>query len=61
MEIKNKNGPFIRIHLPKENKNNVIGYGSAFAYLGFQDLLQRSYDDYMFEVIDEEISSHSYL
>jgi hypothetical protein len=38
----------------------VIGHGSAFAYLGFKDILERSYDGYLFEFIDQEISSHFY-
>lgn len=60
-EIKWLYGPIIRIHLPRQNNLNVIGYGSAFAYLGFKDILERSYDGYLFEIFDSEITSHYYL
>ena len=40
---------------------NVIGYGSAFAYLGFQNILERSYDGYLYEVLDGEFASHMYI
>ena len=54
------NGPFIRIYLPRDYNLNVIGHGSAFAYLGFKDILERSYDGYLFEFIDHEFSTHFY-
>lgn len=59
-EIRNPTGPFIRIHLPRDYNLNTIGHGSAFAYLGFKNILERSYDGYLFEFIDSEISSHFY-
>lgn len=45
--------PIIRVSLPKSNSFNLIGFGSAFAYLGFSNILERSYDGYMLEVIDK--------
>lgn len=46
--------------MPRDYNLNVIGYGSAFAYLGFKNLLERSYDGYVFEFIDYDFSSHYY-
>lgn len=60
-EIKSVRGPLIRIHLHRENNLNMIGHGSAFAYLGFTDILERSYDGYLFEIFGESITSHYYV
>ena len=38
-EIKNPMGPLVRINLPRDVDFNVIGHGSAFAYLGFKNIL----------------------
>ncbi len=42
--ISNPENIVIRINLAREKDFNVIGSGSAFAYLGFSNLLERSHD-----------------
>ena len=39
----------------------MIGFGSAFAYLGFKNILERSYDGFLYEFIDSEFTSHMYI
>lgn len=50
----------IRIYLPKEKDFNLIGHGSAFAYLGYNNLMERSYDRFIYEFWGKDFSSHLY-
>ena len=61
--IKNpfNDSPIVRVHLARNNNYNLIGYGSAFAYLGYTNILERSYDGYMLEVMDKDLSVHQYI
>ena len=52
--------PIVRISLARDYNLNLIGFGSAFAYLGFTNILERSYDGYLFEVVDKDISLCQY-
>ena len=51
----------IRINLGRDYNYNLIGYGSAFAYLGFSNILERSYDGYLIEAIDKQFAISEYL
>lgn len=44
VEILNEHNIIFRVVFPKSKDLNVIGSGSAFAYLGEKNLLERSYD-----------------
>jgi hypothetical protein len=46
--------------MPREKDLNVIGSGSAFAYLGFNNILERSYDGALYELYHTSFSWHSY-
>ena len=39
IEILNPNQVVVKIRLPRDRDFNVIGSGSAFAYLGFKNIL----------------------
>ena len=50
----------IRITPARSKDFNVIGSGSAFAYLGETNLLERSYDGFIYEFHHPSFSSHFY-
>lgn len=58
--IKNPGNFVVRINLGRKKDFNVIGSGSAFAYLGFSNLLERTYDGELYEVFHPSFSWHAY-
>lgn len=50
----------IRINVGRDKDFNVIGAGSAFAYLGFHDISERSYDGALYELYHPSFSWHTY-
>ena len=60
ISIKNPHDIIIRIHLPRDKDYNLIGSGSAFAYLGYTNLAERSYDGGIYEFYHPSFSWHSY-
>lgn len=50
----------IRIEPHKQVDENIIGYGSAYALLGHENLFERSCDGYIYEVFSEELRYYLY-
>ena len=46
---------------PREKDLNIIGHGSAFSYLGYENISERSYDGFMYEIWNPKFSSHLYI
>jgi len=54
--------PTVRIRLEPHKfvDENVIGYGSAYALLGYDNLFERSCDGYIYEVFCDELRYYLY-
>lgn len=54
--------PTVRIRYDPHQiqNNNIIGQGTAYAYLGFDNLFERSYNGHIFELFSEYFSFYRY-